>query len=652
MGHNISKYNKNDNKKPTATTTAECAAIESFHISLPFEIIENILENIALEDKETLLQCQLVCKRSYQLVLKRIYRSVDLTTEQYSPGKLIRKIKSDPTIGEMVEEIKFDNWTLDSNFFAEYCPNVRSLFCYQSPKYFSTLIAQLKKGAWKKMNNIQIPATGYSEEYATIALEIRDRLTRYAVYDEIEVPYWETTILSKKTHHQLAQHLVLFPKLQYVEFFIFQAKHIFEFDKYLDDCANSLNKVKISTVCPKAVLEDNQGHFHKKDIMHHFPNVKQRPQVKQLQAQITLSSDDSLIYLMHKFPSLLYLELNAHSKHTRQDTLNRQCSTYLSEHTITSFLLYLSNIPRFRVGKFYMKNACTLLHIPINAITTSTGAKCRFMIDYQKAHSTMGYDQHPCVNISRPEQDSNIALAIDIYIAESNVELPHLYLLESAGQQVHQLELSLGGMMFLEEHWNTLLDQNISKVLNGMYFSHLMTYCPQLHELNIRSCTLLDYGSNYSMKHTKLKKLVLTNCIVYLGIFKDLSFQLPSLTYLDMDYCQFVSKNGMKDSHDNDFFPLYMPHTRFHYLSLGVRCDKYNRFCLKLINGRGATMYFKGKLGGGALTYHRKVYVDHLDSYLSSRYSDKTATIELHCTSIKKLKVYINYTEFQIDCFE
>jgi hypothetical protein len=647
MGHKISKFSNDDNSNDDNTTESiEYTVIKPFQISLPSEIIDKILENVALDDKETILQCQLICKRCQLSINRRIYRRVNFTIGMLNEDKFMRKIKRDPSIGKMVQEIKFDYWERWFSLLVRYFPNLRFIFCSRSCEYFPLLLDVLQRGDWKKLNKVQIATPGYSEKYAEIALEIRDRLSEYTVYDEVT-----DDRLVEKTHNQLAEHLVSFPKLQSVEFLIYQAKHIFEFDKYIDDCACYLNKIKLTTICTESDLENN---FQNLTMPYHdsLSQIKQRPLVKQLHAQILLACDDSLLYLMQKFPSLLDLQLNASFCHARQDTLNRRISTNLSLQTISLFLLYLLNIPSFDIRKFYMKDACSLLHLPINVIAAKTGVKCRLVIYYQTVFSTMSYYHHPCVNINRSERSKIIFLEVCIYTNENILELPHLCLLESAGQQVRDLELSMGSVKdFLEGQWRNLLDESISKMLDGLYFSHLLTHCSQLSELHITSSALLDCGFNNQIKHTNLTKLTVTNCLIYPGIFKDLSSRLPSLSYLDMDYCHFVSKNGNKDEHEsNNYFSLDMPYTRFQYLRWGIRC-KYNEFCLRLVKDSGIETYFKGKLVAGTMTFCRKVSKYHSDGYQSSRCSDKIATIDIRCADIKKLEVCVNFAHFSIiDC--
>jgi hypothetical protein len=319
--------------------------------SFPFEIITVILNEIDLEDETTTLQCQLTCKLWNQLVNKRIHRCVDLSDSRHYYGKFTLRILQDPSIGEMVREIRFNRWTDDFDIYAIYCPNLVSLICESgSTNYLKKLRRKLYYGAWPKMDTIQHPGIFMSDYsvYAELAWLLRDRLTALFIFGES----FFTEQIDDDHHQQLTESLASFQKLQSVDFELF-GKHIFEYDPYIDACPLSLERVKITSyVSPKVLL--NNSDFQSRAICQPLEHIRQWPQIKQLSVNIAIANDDSLLYIMHKFPSLLEFELNVGTEN-QLGYLNKQLAVNLSRQTLVSFLFYLSCIPNCFIDKFYIK---------------------------------------------------------------------------------------------------------------------------------------------------------------------------------------------------------------------------------------------------------------------------------------------------------
>jgi hypothetical protein len=209
------------------------------------------------------------------------------------------------------------------------------------------------------MDSIQHPGIFMSDYkvYAELAWMLRDRLTELFICGESFFSSSKQPVdaIIRTNNDQLVESLASFRKLESVDIEL-DGKHIYEFDKYIDACPpSSLEIVKITSyVSPQVLLNDSDFQKRAMPQRNDLSKIKQWPQVKQLSVTIPIANDDSLLYLMQKFPSLLEFELNANTEN-QLGYVNRQFAANLSRQTLDSFYLYLSSISNCFIEKFYGK---------------------------------------------------------------------------------------------------------------------------------------------------------------------------------------------------------------------------------------------------------------------------------------------------------
>lgn len=595
--------------------------------SLPPEIILKIFEEIDLEDKEMVLQCRLGCKYWNRFMKERIYHNVVLAMDfldlckdeqQSKRNTFIRKIISDPSVGEMVNRLVVGHWTdYDFRVYVKFCPNLRSFHCYSGCDYYTRLLTELKSGAWTKMNTIQKPVTESDQMfYNELVWFMRDRLIELHVYEQF------LQDLSFTANDSLSEYFKSFTALESIKFAV-DGKHIFEFDEYLDVCPRSLSKVKITSYF------SGDEDYPNRAMRNRLYQITQLPWIKQLGVKSALVNDDSLIYIMHKFPSLHNLRL----KDTGIETTDEGYGGGLSSETLSLFFHYLSHIRFFNLDDFYLKDPCRLLHSLINETTKRFGGKWRLAIHYQGS----SYDDHSRINLVRTDKSY---VGVELQVVENNMELYHTTLLENAGPQIERLE-------FFMEAWSLLLrqdyefDSEILKMIEGSYMSHLLKYCTQLKELEIRQSVIFNCGFDTDMKQTHLTYLRLRRCEINLGVLEELSSHLPSLNTFVMKACSYTS--------DAETYIINMPWTHFKHLAWGIdACVNYDGFCTRLTDSTGTTKYYKGKLSRFDSS-PVKVSKYNAEGYHSYEKSNMKLTIDIHCASIKELEITIEQTIIQID---
>jgi hypothetical protein len=584
---------------------------------LPAEIIAKIAKEI--ESHQDIKQFQLTCKNWAPLAQQQLYADIELVTE-HQLRAFTENITSNPSLGLFVERLRistvshlfrfmdyyagttytpsrqefyFANWdeycAKPRDYFAkltEYCPNVRQILDTRGfgERFWKLLIRTLQEGKWNQVHLIEPPtaSSGNLVYYGKAVWEIRDRLTELQISDELhQLVAWHGQDMGSS--HSVAEKILAFPKVQNLTLMKEErCSYIYNFNEYIDNCVS----LKRLTVHCQHLDEDSEEDimFKEHRILSNIFTIKQQHAVKKLDIVLSLINNDTLAYIVRKFPSLSALRL-IHYK-----SLKTECSYEINRQ----FLEYASKIPFIQIKYLEMKNMCELLPITFKDRIKYGKRETIFEIEYCspprnrnrnfRIEEERNYFNHRCRidALSIWDNDKNSTCNIDIFLDVPEYycgsALPHVTLIENLGNEITSLQLKC--------QTKTGMFTNIAR---DYFLDHILANCFQMERLNLDGAFLVHCSPTLPVKK-HLNSLVLYNCDIYPGLFKELSPLLPSLGSLQLDRCRFISEDG-EQLQNQFYFVMSMPHTSVFrlYIYIHISC---NSFCAKVkVHGKKEMYY-------------------------------------------------------------
>jgi hypothetical protein len=643
--------------------------------TLPTEIITEIAKGI--ESPKDIAQFQLTCKRWASFAQQRLYADIEFATERQLRA-FIENIMANPYLGLLVGQLdishvshlfKFMDYFTKAvyrpprlDYFAilteyhpkpldcftkltEYCPNVKQIL--KTDRFdegvWQLLIEALQEGKWRQLHLIKPPTAspGNLVYYGKAVWEIRDRLTELQISDELrQIVAWSGQDMGSS--HSVAEKILAFPKVRDLTLIKKNSHmHISDFNEHIDNCA-SLKKLTVHCFPPHSYPVKN-SRFRKNRMLSDIPTIKQQHAVKQLHAYLPLfCDDDSLVYIMHKFPSLSVLKLDS------DGVLNPDCSYDVSR----KFLVYASKIRYINI-QLERKNVCELLSMTFKDRIKFDKKKILLMINYGGSSRNGNLDflcieternyRNPMFKVNMISTNSNpiksfynirINLASSKHYAGS--ALPHVTLIENLGNEITSLHIDCKtkGDVF-------------TNITGGYFLDHILANCSQLEHLVLNGASLVHCSPTLPTKK-QLNTLFLTICDIYPGIFEELSPLLLSLESLRLDKCKFIYENGQQ-LREQSCLVISMPHTSIDCLHLSTR-NRYNSFSVKVkIHDKREMYYAMAKLD------YFPVLLTGPQAESIYRLKDKYCfKMDLECFSLRLIYVMLSpsYNVYGIDCLK
>jgi hypothetical protein len=553
---------------------------------LPAEIIVKIAKELTFY--KDIIQFQLTCKGWAPLVQRRLYFYIRLTTE-YQLNAFIENITANPALGLLVERLdvsrafsacrlETEHHSLHSrslirsnrsypkllDYFTtltEYCPNVRQILktLKFGEEIWLLLIKALQEGKWKHVHLIQSSAM-FKEfvHYEQAVWEIRDKLTELQISD---VPHQNTarSEKDKQPFYSVAEKIFEFPKVQNLT--LIKEKgyvYIFDFNEHIDSCV-LLKKLRIISFLPHLDPVKYRT-LRERRMFNDISTIKQQHAVEELHVILPLFRDDSLTYIMHKFPSLSTLKLRCFRP------LDKVDSTSLSYEVCRKFLEYISKIQFVSIFQLRMKNVHELLPITfkdrikygkrktlliisycdslnnedLHLLSIETKRNHCYSINNEISHLFgIETERSHCGSIINVEQPSDFMnqtkcdyaihtqFPTQVHHAEST--LMNVPLIESLGNEITALQLNYGPKY-----------EAFTIVPRSCSIDHAWANCSQLEHLLVVYASLIHCSSTLPVKK-HLDTLHLKNCNVYHSFFNEISPLLPSLGSLHLENCFFFS---------------------------------------------------------------------------------------------------------------
>jgi hypothetical protein len=571
--------------------------------TLPTEIITKIANEI--ESRQDVKQFQLTCKGWAPLAQQQLYTDIKLSSK-FQLQVFTESITANPSLGLLVERLDISTAFFQFSrerctpleyltIFIERCPNVRQILNTDGfyIEVWRLLINALHEGKWKQLHLIE-PSSGNVSvaDHEQAIWEIRGRLTELRMTDDV-LQIAEDSGENKGP--SIAKKILAFPKLQDLTLIIKKRRmHIFDFNEHIDNCV-SLKKLTVHCflLCSDPV-KDLQ--CMERRVVSDISSIKQQYDVKQLQATISYFHDDSLIYIMRKFPSLSILML----------CCNGYTNKPLSYEVCRQFLEYVSKIQLVNIYQLRMKNVVCelLLNTFFKDIIKSDKRKTRFIISYNRYNREPGQS---VLSIETEPSYRNLTSHLDVFtrfwyrkICGSSTisvffcsathydgsSLPHVSLLENLGYEMTALKLDC-----------QTDDSVFTNIEEGYFLDHILENCPRLEDLAISYASLAHCNSTLPIAN-RLDTLSLHGCNIYSDFFNSLSPLLPSLESLYLEGCSFFNSQDSQCLLKKPYLLVNMPHTSIRSLYVSIydgeylSLYKYNSFCVRVnVHGK-KEMYF------------------------------------------------------------
>lgn len=548
--------------------------------TIPPEILELILAHINddekdLDCKQDLFECEIVCRPWRSTARRVVYAYITLTNEE-STKKLIASAtiidQAGEDIGELVKTLDLD-LSLSDEYCITYLPKFTKLFTSlehlkaRMPSDIFYQVLEQCDATWKYLKRIPEPYFETSiEHYGTLACKYQATLT---------------TLLCDDSHSSLppappandSNSLVRrFPKLTHLKLKRFSNHPLESFDSIVEGCP-SLNSFDFNIRPQRMVIITGEFNSQQDEVVIDLNKIVARPAIKRVRGLVVIYNDQTLIYLMQKYPQLHLLDINyrdAVDRKFRVIDSDGRCT--FSPNIVAQFISYIQEIPTHNIQFQLPVNTLHQALSHYGTISSPSDLLHALSISY-KAGSHLHYyipaevDDEPNAviqisNTSSNANDNRSNLQISYSSSDALSVQPHLVLIEKFGAQLDQLSISISSEFIPGR-------PNISVL--ALCLDEVFKHCINLRHLTIYESTFVfSVIHNSYITNSSITDLVLTDItILNQDVLYNISRSLPSLKNLVVDHCKFesLSWTGALAS-ERDEGHVDMKYTSFDTLSI------------------------------------------------------------------------------------
>ncbi|KAL9545152.1 hypothetical protein MBANPS3_007285 [Mucor bainieri] len=594
---------------------------------LPVELLHLVFNHLQNDD---LFQCQLTCKSWYRPAQRYAYRNIYLRY-QAQAEKYLDTIAAAPELGLFAESIDLNEVFLPQFYaasperfkilsrLAELCPNVRYLNTSDTNNgFFKSLLPVYRQGHFQHLENIPIPK-GWAvfRDYVQCVMAMRGKLTRLTIGDATNRQCYFDDIFQDDFMDEMSSKLDEFTHLKSLSFIKHTDKPIFEFDDVLQRCPQ-LESFSFTAYSLKRIASIGMFNYLGDDI--YLPvdlrQIQPQPRISSFTGNFLLMSDESLKYIMFKFPRLLHLDINTnHQDHQLVADLKTR-GFGLSSKTMLQFLSYLFQMKSAKFHNVCMPDAvgflsCLLDSEGFNGVMEITykredhsyiGADnpmLQFDVDSSSSHSST-WDASKITAIFEVAQQYDKALLRE----QTANTLPHQALLATSGKHLQYLTLANISQSVMQDH----------NVDTGCLLDYTLQNCASLKGLSMVDCSLvIGYRSPLALKATNrsIETLSLEQCQLEPQDLTYISLQIPLLKHLNVINCEFAH-TSLSGSIEID-----MPSTSLDTL---VYTDRLiSKAYIQMTVLSAGTMYAVAQNGTCSLsTFEEYQYSSHIQNHQNS----------------------------------
>jgi hypothetical protein len=620
--------------------------------NLPEEILQLIFESNGKSfyklssgiQQEDIYQCMRVCK-NWKLPAQHVGYYMVVFTNEASLLKLVRAFSnSKDSPGHFVKHLGMyyhgkksfrDTCIRYLDSLATLLPRVEYLdLPNTNPDFYSKLIDIHSNSNWKSLKYWGHPDQDCLDLYATCALLYKDTVNNLLMCDKPWVGEASDNSLYYGQYRRLYNKLDQFSSIEDLYF----RRHSNDSVEQFDSVFIKVPKVKILNigiypVADRVVPRSNQPTID-------LSLVAPQPSVESFDLSSAMYDDNSLLYIMHKFPSVKSLHIN-----TERDEFDED--DYIHSKLISTD----SNITAATLAKFIDFTTATQHY------SVDINLKCRVIADALLEYSegrganafgplVLKYVAHSSEQLRNAENENSAELllrktqfweyknGITIHYNAKGHQLPHLYAIERCGQFVEVLIIQMDADNVKLKQISKETNRDAYNLATGYYLDHIFLHCPKLKRLYLENSEFVHCNPNItqskSITHLHLNKVTFGS-----DMFPELSARLPSLKYLEMINCQSFSllmsntHDGFVDMGYTSFDSIYMKYT---YSNLIMEY-----FFVKISTEKGEK-YFKLTMDPEARNYATENIDIRQYEEISLR-GVRTFKIHLRCKSINAIHI-------------
>ncbi|KAI9486897.1 MAG: hypothetical protein EXX96DRAFT_58307 [Benjaminiella poitrasii] len=580
---------------------------------LPSEILLLLFDNL-YASKETLCQCQLVCKNWNRLAQAKLYDTVELRCKKRfelflrtilnspsQPGRCTRIFCMFFCTTSMSPSASITSARL-VYIIRDYMPNLEQLTLKEDdsiafwrhvaadPRY-AKQFSNLKRIPVPRSTDfldLQIPTSEEVPIYTPAVLALRDSVN-HAILCKYSLTYSSQSYTDE--YHLMCRHLKEFRQLDWLEIAVPTTKgNLFELEQVLQcELPNTISTISLQTTLSSAF-------YNKIDhgLVAHIPDlisIQPLSNVDTLDVNTFVNDSRVLEYIMRKFPNLRHLDLNIDCGSNGGYYLQEHLPFTLPTEMIPPFVHYLHNLTYFSVTVL-LKNFIDVAIAFLLAAKEDEkiALKLAFMSDddFDELDRSMN-------EISRITRHDILSPSPsdDLYLAAQNFDqfelessLPFIFrMIEQVGHVLNTFDLNFNLFEYSEELVG-LLDNTELQYLCGHFLDHIFQKCTRLSNLAISGAKIVSCNATKMKTNLSITTLTFSNCELASNqhdVFYQLSERLPALSNLRIRLKSFWKWKDNDVKKRPYIFAFNMPFTSFKLLAISHQVfDTFSCICIKL----------------------------------------------------------------------
>ncbi|CAO0791521.1 unnamed protein product [Mucor circinelloides] len=606
---------------------------------LPVEILHLIFSYL---HKNDLFQCQIACRSWYRPAQRYAYKNICLKYQSQA-DKYIDTIATFQGLGSFAESIDLNHVFLPQFYaaspdrfkvlthLAELCPNVRYLSTIDTNNgFFKSLLPLYRQGHFQYLESIPVP-NGWAvfRDYVQCVMAMRENLTRLTIGDATNRQCYFDDIFQDDFMDEMISRLNEFTHLKSLSFIKHTDKYMFEFDDIVQRCP-LLDSFSFTAYSLKRIAGIGMFNHLGDDVYTRvdLQQIQPRPSISSFTGNFLLMSDESLKYIMLKFPRLHYLDINTnHQDHQLVADLKTRGFGF-SSNVMMQFVAYVFQINTAKFHNVCLPDAVGFLSIFLDTMSFNGTMEVKYT---QENHSYISADNPVLqfdVDSSHPScRETNRITAIfetakqhdKALIREQEANNPaYLTLLKSCGKHLQHLMLT-----HINQH--VLQDYNFT---TSSLFDYTLLCCCSLKSLVMVDCLFAGYyhtASATKTTNTSIEKLSLERCQLDQQVLTKVSHHVPLLKHLDLVNCEFINNVSRT-------VEINMPSTSFENL---LYVDSLvSKAYIQLTMVSAGTMYASAQNDALSL-----MTFDEYQRSLDTRSTHNTLRLNICCKRIKTLSI-------------
>ncbi|GAA5800121.1 hypothetical protein HPULCUR_005544 [Helicostylum pulchrum] len=530
-----------------------------------------------LSELKNVRRCIFVCK-SWRASAEPVFYTNFTTHNRYKFQKFLKCMKEYPHLSKHVKHISIDK-SLNIKELTEMAlafPNLESLSAEANRKFYMGLVQIPEEIQWKNFGSVPNPdRTKDISVYVDCVLKYSSTFTSLILADKILLGPGETeddfgrvssriVASGKAQFERLRENLHLFRILKSLYIADRHSDKSFEFyDDILEKCP-TLEKVDFEirpiTASKKSTLSIGPINIDA---------IQPREGIREIMVEgPLLYNDNSLRYVMRKFPNLRKIYLNRVEQfYKEKKSLNKivAASKNFSLDVVSDFFVYVENIPKHHLGlfktelniaqcmkQFIQKRGSDRMLSPL-IIRQSVKEGSTYLADIEITNCSEFRGHYNKDDMVISLQDVPTGLVLPELIKECGCYLTKLDLVLSFSE--------LDNIATNEQYTEAYL------FLTGYFLDRVFTHCSNLTVLTVKGARLIQCDPQLSTNNS-ITRFCLANTDIHPEVFPQISARLTALKSLQLNSCGFKGM-VLKGAGNCPYIEVVMPDTNLELLDIG-----------------------------------------------------------------------------------